>query len=152
MMLRPTFFAANVAVGCVILFLVLVGLTTRGVPDFRIPGRDQSKKTAASAYLDDVSNSTLGVRCPFNAAEGSWLTMNKFQKVFAINLPARTDHRDALLLTSAVSGIEVDWIDGVEGKDVLEKAMPQPGKDINAGNIGSWRAHLNALQESVYSS
>lgn len=75
----------------------------------------------------------------------------KFQKIFAINLPTRTDHRDALLLTSIINDIKVEWINGVEGKDVLEKALPPPAKmdDISAGNIGSWRAHLNALHESV---
>ena len=148
MILRLSFFAANIAIGCIFVFLLLVGLTTRGVPDFRIPGRDQPRKPAASANLDDVLNSTLGVRLQFKA-EGPWLTLTKFQKVFAINLPARTDHRDALLLTSAVSGIEISWVDGVEGKDVSEKALPHTGKDINAGNIGSWRAHMNALQELV---
>ena len=62
MMLRPTFFAANFTVGSIIIFIVLVALTTRGVPDFRIPGRDQSRGAASSLYLDDILNSTLGVR------------------------------------------------------------------------------------------
>jgi hypothetical protein len=55
-------------------------------------------------------------------------------------------------LSAAVSNLQLDWIDGVSGDDVLEKALP-PGdhKSISLGNKGSWRAHMNALQASVLS-
>jgi hypothetical protein len=79
------------------------------------------------------------------------LTEQTVSEVFVINLPSRTNHRDLLLLTSVTSGIELDWIDGVEGKDVAEKALPPPVKiaDVGLGNVGSWRAQLNALKEWV---
>lgn len=51
-----------------------------------------------------------------------------------------------------MTGIKGSFVDGVAGKDVLDKVLP-PG-DVNAfslGNRGSWRAHLNALQQYVTS-
>ena len=70
-----------------------------------------------------------------------------------INLPSRTDHRDAMLLAAAVSNIDLTWIDGVKGETVLSKVLPAPGRERirNEGNIGSWRAHPNVLATSVIS-
>ncbi|KAK1753970.1 family 25 putative glycosyltransferase [Echria macrotheca] len=74
-----------------------------------------------------------------------------FEKVFAINLPERTDRRDALTLAAAVSGIQVEWIMGVAGKDVSDRVVPGDSLDrnISRGNRGSWRAHMDALQQIV---
>ncbi|KAK5079141.1 hypothetical protein LTR64_002438 [Lithohypha guttulata] len=84
------------------------------------------------ARLADVQNSTLG-----------------FQKVFAISLSERTDHRDTLALTSALTGFEVDFIDGVKPSDISEKAMP-PNPGIGDGGArGAWRGHMNALRKVV---
>jgi len=53
-------------------------------------------------------------------------------------------------LSVAVSNLQLNWIDGVSGDDVLEKALPLGGhKFISPGNKGNWRAHMNALQASV---
>lgn len=58
-----------------------------------------------------------------------------------INLPSRTDHRDAMSLSAAVSNLQLGWVDGVSGDDVLEKALsPRDHKFISLGNKGSWRA------------
>jgi hypothetical protein len=72
----------------------------------------------------------------------------QFEKIFAINLPERTDHRDGLILASAVSGISVEFIDGVHGETIATKALPA-GYDerLNIKGIGSWRAHINAISE-----
>ncbi|KAM5443694.1 hypothetical protein MferCBS31731_001468 [Microsporum ferrugineum] len=50
---------------------------------------------------------------------------------------------------AAVSGIRLHWIDGIAGDTVLDKAIPPPAshKTKKDANIGSWRAHLNALQD-----
>ena len=77
----------------------------------------------------------------------------QFQKILVINLPSRTDRRDAMSLSAVVSNLQLNWIDGVSGvsgDDVLEKALP-PGdhKFISPGSKGSWRAHMNTLQASV---
>ncbi|KAK5949975.1 hypothetical protein OHC33_008936 [Knufia fluminis] len=74
----------------------------------------------------------------------------RFQKVLAINLPGRTDHHDGLVLAAAVSGIELDFVDGVLGKDVADKVLPPSHvDDLNAGTKGAWRAHMNALSRVV---
>ena len=79
------------------------------------------------------------------------LTSTKFEKVLAISLPERTDRRDGLILASALSGIDVAFVDGVHGGSVLEKALP-PGdhKNLNPSSIGSWRAHLNAVARFAF--
>jgi hypothetical protein len=75
----------------------------------------------------------------------------KFERIFVINLPSRTDHRDGMILAAASSNIALDWVDGVRGEDVPDKALPLPAslENMNIGNIGSWRAHLNAMAKSV---
>ena len=69
-----------------------------------------------------------------------------------MNLPERTDRRDAMTLMATVTGIKLTFVDGVRGADVLEKALP-PGernKNIQSmGAIGSWRAHMNVLQRLI---
>ena len=66
-----------------------------------------------------------------------------------MSLPERTDHRDGLILATAVSNIEFEFVDGVQGDTIPEKALP-PGehKSLNPNTIGSWRAHLNAIARS----
>jgi hypothetical protein len=74
----------------------------------------------------------------------------QFQKILVINLPARTDHKDAFILSSAVTGIKGTFIDGIDGKDVSNKSLPHGDITLSEGNKGSWRAHLNAIQQCVF--
>ena len=82
------------------------------------------------------------------------LTVRKFEKIFVTNLPSRTDKHDAMLLTATLSGLDLNWIDGLVGKTILEKVLPPPAaqKHFKPGNIGSWRAHLNAIATFVHQS
>lgn len=68
-----------------------------------------------------------------------------------MSLPSRTDRRDAITLSAALSGIDVEFIDGLQGQDVPDKAIPSgPGQNrMGDASIGSWRAHMNAIQEIV---
>ncbi|KAK0701557.1 hypothetical protein B0T21DRAFT_300364 [Apiosordaria backusii] len=74
-----------------------------------------------------------------------------FQKIFVLNLPERTDRRDAMTLVAALSKLDVTWIDGIDGKDVPDRVLPGDSwdKKISKGNKGSWRAHMNALQRII---
>lgn len=51
---------------------------------------------------------------------------NRFQteKIFAINLPERVDKRDNIVLASAVSGIRVEWIDGLAPENLSPTIYP----------------------------
>lgn len=42
----------------------------------------------------------------------------KFQEIFVINLPRRTDRKDVMTLAAAFSKLKLSWINGVSGKDV----------------------------------
>lgn len=84
--------------------------------------------------LADILNSTLG-----------------FGKIFVLNLPFRTDRRDAMTLAGATSNIKLDFVDGVTGDSIRQSAYPPPSENIAlpAGIRGSWRTHMNALQKVV---
>ncbi|KAM3066430.1 hypothetical protein ACMFMG_012071 [Clarireedia jacksonii] len=74
-----------------------------------------------------------------------------FQKIFALSLPSRTDRQDSLQLATAVADLEVDFADGVWGKDVDEVAFPI-GMTRKTGNgyIGSWRGHMNIIRRIIH--
>ena len=107
----------------------------------------------------EILNSTLGVSLlPFffdipHIADWEHFpnAALQFQKVFVVNIPERTDRRDAMALAAALSEIDVTWVDGVMGADVTNKVLPADSfdKSISRGNKGSWRAHMNALQTWV---
>lgn len=81
--------------------------------------------------INRVANDTLG-----------------FAKVFVVGLPERTDKRDAISLSSALTGFDIEWVDGVRGETIPDKAVPY-GIDRNKlmeTNLGSWRGHMNAIR------
>ena len=81
--------------------------------------------------MNQIENNTLG-----------------FERVFAVGLPERSDKRDALALTSSLTGFKTDWVDGVRGQTILDKALPF-GVDrlkLWESNLGSWRGHMNAVR------
>ncbi|KAF1830599.1 hypothetical protein BDW02DRAFT_642038 [Decorospora gaudefroyi] len=84
--------------------------------------------------LKEILNTTLG-----------------FEKIFVLNLPSRTDRRDAITLSSAVSNIKLEFVEGVTGASIHDKAYPPPeaNKKLLSGIRGSWRTHMNALQRVV---
>lgn len=81
--------------------------------------------------INRVTNGTLG-----------------FGKVFVVGLPERTDKRDAMALTSSLTGFDVEWVDGWHGQDIPDKAVPF-GVDrgmLMETNLGSWRGHMDAVR------
>jgi len=52
---------------------------------------------------------------------------------------------------SSLTNITLEFIDGVEGDSVLDKALPYPAshESIYSANIGSWRGHMNAIRAVV---
>ena len=97
----------------------------------------------------DIHNRTLGVsQRSENTAVCSALTF-QFSNIFVVNLPTRTDHRDAMILSAAISNITFELRDGVKGDTVLRKVLPPQTtpKDLTHGDIGCWRGHMNVLAE-----
>ena len=47
-----------------------------------------------------------------------------FQKIYMINMPSRTDKRDALVLGAFYSGLDLEFVDAVIGADIRSKAYP----------------------------
>ncbi|ORX96858.1 hypothetical protein BCR34DRAFT_628747 [Clohesyomyces aquaticus] len=65
-------------------------------------------------------------------------------------MPERSDKRDGISLAASVSGIKFDFIDGVDGSKVPEKAIPDSwAKDESNATFGCWRAHMNIMQKIV---
>lgn len=56
-----------------------------------------------------------------------------------------------MVLAAALSNIEIEFIDGVSGADVPTNAitMGKGQERIPDASVGSWRAHMNAIQEVV---
>jgi hypothetical protein len=112
--------------------------------------------------LRDILNTTLGVgqsTLPTSLAVYDRLTVanlrllcvtdsSKFEKILVLNLPFRTDRRDAMSLSAAISNIKLEFVEGVKGADINDKAYPPPeeNRKHSPGIRGSWRTHMNALQ------
>ncbi|KAB8227543.1 glycosyltransferase family 25 protein [Aspergillus alliaceus] len=102
------------------------------IPSARGPANDES-------LLDNmIRNATLG-----------------FEKIFAIGFKERTDKHDAITLAASYTGLEVDWLEGVRAAEIPPKALPavwteEKHRDKPA-ELGSWRAHMNALRHIVES-
>ncbi|ORY54723.1 family 25 glycosyltransferase [Pseudomassariella vexata] len=91
-------------------------------------------KHLSTTDINRVTNNTLG-----------------FSKIFALGLPDRSDKRDAVALSSALTGFHVQWVDGVRGESVPDKAIPF-GTDrqrYGQNELGCWRAHMNAARMIV---
>ncbi|KAI0165051.1 glycosyltransferase family 25 protein [Hypoxylon sp. FL1284] len=106
------------------------------------PSPKESERAYGSGYtghsspadVNRVANGTLG-----------------FGNVFVIGLPERTDKRDAIVLTSSLTGFHVEWINGIKGDTVPDKALPfgVDRKKLWETNLGSWRGHMNAVRRII---
>ena len=72
-----------------------------------------------------------------------------FGKIFVVNMPERTDHRDAMVVSGSLSGLQFTFEDGIDGSTIEEKVLPPEYQKINDAQKGSWRGHLNAIQKVV---
>ena len=110
--------------GAILVIIVSIIIFTQfGSQHTAIPFRKHDK------LFDDIKNSTLG-----------------FQKIYAINLPNRSDHRDSLSLAAAFSDLKVTYVDGVTHVD--DKALPPgEGGTMKMTEKGNWRAHMNVLRQ-----
>jgi hypothetical protein len=72
----------------------------------------------------------------------------QFQKVFVINLPARTDLRDTVSLAAAFTGLDVEFVDGIIGSEISPKSLPNGAiaANLSLGGLGNWRAHMNVAR------
>lgn len=87
--------------------------------------------TSDEVFTNMIHNETLG-----------------FDKIFVINLPERTDKRDAMSLTAALTGMKLTWTSALRGTSVPDKALPL-GVDRAGwrdGGIGSWRSQMNVIR------
>ncbi|KAF2747335.1 glycosyltransferase family 25 protein [Sporormia fimetaria CBS 119925] len=102
--------------------------------DTTVPIPEDSYALVEDESLKDILNTTLG-----------------FQKILVLNLPYRTDRRDSMALAAATSNIKLDYVDGVTGESINQKAYPPPDENIKLreGIKGSWRTHMNAMQRVV---
>lgn len=74
----------------------------------------------------------------------------QFEKIFAINLPRRTDHRDRLSLASKVSNITIEYVNGVRAGSIDRESLPADySESLSEGVLSAWRAHLNVLRKCV---
>ncbi|KAI1457082.1 glycosyltransferase family 25 protein [Annulohypoxylon moriforme] len=125
----------SVLLGIVAFFVFsLYLLSTKGGPSPVPYFRTETTKPSTHG-TENIYNNTLG-----------------FEKIFVIGLPSRTDRRDGMVLAAALSNLEIEFIDGVDGKSVPDKALLNSQEELKRladPVIGAWRAHMNAIQEVV---
>lgn len=97
----------------------------------------------------EVKNSTLGVSYPQADSSKNLNTkvQLKFEKILVVSAPWRTDRRDSFTLAAGQMGVSVVWIEGIVGSKIDERVFPQGNhRALPLGNLGSWRAHMNAIR------
>ncbi|MCJ1394597.1 hypothetical protein MMC18_007477 [Xylographa bjoerkii] len=110
---------------------------------FSIAYREPSHPSVATRWwhastvgdvMASIQNSTLG-----------------FEKILVLNMPERSDKRDALSLAASLTNLKFDYVDGVLGKNIPSKALPvgQEQRTMPNSTLGSWRAHMNAIRGVV---
>lgn len=52
-----------------------------------------------------------------------------------ISLPSRTDRRDSSLLAAVYTGLEIEFVDAVDGDKYNEKTFPPGGKFENFNKV-----------------
>lgn len=61
-----------------------------------------------------------------------------------------SDRRDASSLSAAVSDLNIEFLEGIEGESIPEVALPpnvaENSIKLSKGIRGSWRSHMDALQ------
>ncbi|KAI1090599.1 glycosyltransferase family 25 protein [Rostrohypoxylon terebratum] len=92
------------------------------------------KGNSFPTVINQVTNGTLG-----------------FENIFVVGLPERTDKRDAIALATSLTGFRVEWIDGVRGETIPDKAVPfgTDREKLWEANLGSWRGHMNAIRRII---
>ena len=131
-MLQPRLIPMWAIIGCGLsLLFIFTYQTSRPFTYYSTELFGLTRPSSPSTHLQRVGNSTLG-----------------FEKVFAVGLPERSDKRDALALASRLTGFEIEWIDGVRGEEVPDKALPFGVDRVQLweNNLGSWRGHMNAIR------
>lgn len=104
-------------------------------------GDDWGSSSTSSSLSDEEAREAAHVAAIHNATLG-------FEKIFVVNLPERTDKRDALSLVSALTDIKLTWTSALRGTSVPDKALPLgvDRKGWRDGGIGSWRSQMNAIR------
>lgn len=51
-------------------------------------------------------------------------------------------------MTSELTGFKIDWVKGVRGESVPDKALPFGVDRVKLweNNVGSWRGHMDAVR------
>ncbi|KAK7755699.1 hypothetical protein SLS62_002310 [Diatrype stigma] len=119
-----------------------VGRQQQQTPPIPPPQQESEQKQphSSSHSLQDVDTSRVT-----NGSLG-------FSKIFVVGLPERSDKRDAMTLTSALTGFHIDFVDGVRGETIPDKAVPfgvTDRKKFMETNLGSWRGHMNAIRRII---
>ncbi|KAI4594638.1 hypothetical protein KJ359_007728 [Pestalotiopsis sp. 9143b] len=133
-------------VGALIIVLFLVYHSKLGFSDTEPPPPVvKTTQNSERLYGEDYhGRSTPDINRVTNATLG-------FSKVFVVGLPDRSDKRDAMVLTSAATGFHVEFVDGVKGETIPDKAVPFDidRHKLMETNLGSWRGHMNAVRRIV---
>ena len=98
-----------------------------------------------SAPSSSQQGSKLGHTLSPNSKEAIHNSTLGFADIYLINMPGRTDKLDAFRLLASVTNLSYTVVPGVDGSKIQHIAWPGFYKEGRESNIGSWRAHMNAV-------
>ncbi|KAH6652066.1 hypothetical protein BKA67DRAFT_537910 [Truncatella angustata] len=151
----------GIAFAIIVLFVVFTPRSPHvNLPQFKSPSSSSSQADTSNAQGSYLGSSRASEKLYGKEYHGhsSPSDINRvtndtlgFSKIFVVGLPERSDKRDAIALTSSLTGFRVDWVDGVRGNTIPDKAVPfgTDRKKLWENNLGSWRGHMNAIRRIV---
>ncbi|KAI9723629.1 MAG: hypothetical protein M1812_000929 [Candelaria pacifica] len=141
-------FIAVATASAFVLFVILGGISR-----FRVNGADSGGEWPPGSKSNTVPLAPRPITGKQGSTAGTGVTNATlgFEKVFVLNLEERTDKRDSLALASGLTGIKLEFVKGLRGAAVVDKALPYgvDRKTMDAGMLGSWRGHMNIVRTIV---
>lgn len=129
---------------CLIIILVL--LSPIGRRALLPSSPEEHSQISSSTLLEDVSNATLGVSGFNKVLARRILIGSQFQKIFVIGLASRTDRRDSMSLAAALTGLQIEYVNGVTSIDKSVLPPGDVGTITDVGTFYAWRAHMNVMR------
>jgi hypothetical protein len=72
----------------------------------------------------------------------------QFEYIYSLSLAMRTDRRDGMALVSSASNMQVDFVDGVPGKTIHDKALPPVGFGVTQSRRSAHMAYSIGIESN----
>jgi len=150
---RPGRFVIVASATAFVLLLLLVLNHLSNEPVIRLPDLPESIKNPGAAFKSQPKSSGESLlHAPPGAAAAAVTAAGNatlgFHKILWINMKRRWDKSDASRLQAYVSGLNIETVTAVDGKEEIDDAgrvglPPFNGRHLKGGEIACYRSHAN---------